>query len=162
MVLNPRDERGRELDAKFTLEKVPGGFVLTVESRGGSDHGPNPSRNKNYFEGMLLHLRRMAEHDMRLTEIQVASTKALQLPETQRAVWPSGYPQPLQMGGVTDFNSLRLAIGRESAAFQDTSKSSDNNSKKMRLIVRSPETAAMSLEEIETVFTGLLDQSPWT
>lgn len=85
---NPRDDTGRELDTKFTLKKLPGGFALVVESRGGSDHGPNPSRNKNYADGMLLHLKRMGEHDMRLDEIQVASAKALRMPKSQRIVWP--------------------------------------------------------------------------
>lgn len=161
-MLNPRDETGRELDAKFAIERVPGGFALTVESRGGSDHGPNPSRNKNYIAGLMLHLRRMAENNFLLTEIQIASSKAMKLPEAERKVWPKGYPRPLQMSGVIDFNALRLAIGRESANFQNISNSSGNNSKRIRLITQSPEAAAMSLVQLEAVFTGVLDASPWT
>ena len=161
-MLNPRDDTGRELDAKFRLEKLPDGFALTVESRGGSDHGPNPSRNKNYIDGMLLHLKHMAEHDMRLDEIQVASAKALRLPESERVVWPEGYPRPLKMAAVSDFNELRLAIGRQSAAFQNTSNSTGNNSKKMKLIVRSPEAAAMQMDQLEAIFTGRDGASVWT
>lgn len=161
-MLNPRDDTGRELDAKFTLEKLPDGFALTLESRGGSDHGPNPSRNKNYIDGMLMHLKRMAEHDMSLDEIQVASAKALRLPESERVVWPEGYPQPLKMATVSDFNELRLAIGRQSAAFQNTSNSTGNNSKRMKLIVRSPEAADMHMDQLEVVFTGGYGASVWT
>ncbi|SLN77678.1 HNH endonuclease [Oceanibacterium hippocampi] len=161
-MLNPRDDTGRKLDASFTLEKLPDGFALTVESRGGSDHGPNPSRNKNYVEGMLLHLKRMAEHDMRLDEIQVASAKALRLSGSERIVWPEGYPRPLSMAAVSDFNDLRLAIGRQSAAFQNTSNSTGNNSKRMKLIVRSPEAANMAIDQLEAIFTGLNGASVWT
>lgn len=161
-MLNPTDDMGRELDAKFMLEKLPDGFALTVESRGGSDHGPNRSRNKNYVVGMLLHLKRMAAHDMRLDEIQVASAQALRLPESERVVWPDGYPRPLKMAGVSDLSDLRLAIGRQSAAFQNTSNSTGNNSKRMKLIVRSPEAAAMTLSRLEAVFTGRTGASVWT
>lgn len=161
-MLTPKDDTGRELDAEFTLEKLPDGFALIVESRGGSDHGPNPSRNKDYIDGMLLHLKRMAEHDMRLDEIQVASSKALRLSESERAVWPEGYPQPLRMAAVSDFNELRLAIGRQSAAFQNTSNSTGNNSKRMKLIVRSQEAAALPMDELEGIFTGRKGRSVWT
>ena len=161
-MLNPIDDMGRELDAKFTLEKLPDGFALTVESRGGSDHGPNPSRNKNYIDGMLLHLKRMAEHDMRLDEIQVASAQALRLPESERVVWPDGYPRPLKMAGVSDLSDLRLAIGRQSAAFQNAKGSGGNYSKKMKLIVRSSEAAAMTRDQLEAIFTGRNGASVWT
>ncbi len=161
-VLNPRDDTDGELDAKFTLAKLPDGFALTVESRGGSDHGPNPSRNKNYVDGMLLHLKKMAAHDMRLDEIQVASAKALRLPESERVVWPEGYPRPLRMAAVSDFDNLRLAIGRQSAAFQNTSNSTGNNSKRMKLIVHSPEAAAMTTDQLEAIFSGRNGASIWT
>lgn len=161
-MLKPRDETGRELDANFTLEILPGGFALTVESRGGSDHGPNRSRNKNYVDGMTLHLKRMAEHDMCLDEIQVASLKAVKLPEAERVVWPDGYPRPLRMAGVSDLKDLRLAIGRQSAAFRNTSASSGNNSKKMKLIVRSAEAAAMTMDQLEAIFTSRTIATVWT
>lgn len=161
-MLNPRVDTGEELDAKFTLEKLPDGFALTVHSRGGSDHGPNPSRNKNYIDGMLLHLKRMAEYDMLLDEIQVASAKALRLPESERVVWPEGYPRPLRMAKVGDFNKLRLAIGRQSAAFQNTSNSTGNNSKRMKLIVRSSEAAAIPVDQLEAIFTGRNVGLVWT
>jgi 5-methylcytosine-specific restriction protein A len=109
-----------------------------------------------------MHLLRMAEHDMTLLEIQVASAKALKLPESDRAVVPNGYLLPLQMSKVSDFERLRLAIGRESAAFQNTSKSTGNNTKKMRLIVRSPNASAMSQQGFEEIFTGQADLSSWT
>lgn len=150
------------MDAKFTLEKLPDGFALTVESRGGSDHGNTPSRNRDYIDGMLLHLKRMAENDMRLDEIQVASAKALQLPEPERIVWPEGYSRPLRMAGVSDLGDLRLAIGRQSTAFQNTSNSTGNNSKRMKLIVRSPEAAAMTMDQLEAIFTGRNGGSVWT
>lgn len=104
----------------------------------------------------------MAAHDMRLDEIQVASAQALRLPETERVVWPEGYPQPLKMAAVSDFDELRLAIGRQSAAFQNTSNSTGNNSKRMKLIVRSPEVAAMPMDQLEGIFTGRNGGPLWT
>ena len=102
-MLKPRDENGQELDAKFALEMTSDGLLLTVEARGGSDHGPNRSRNKEYAAGMRMHLKRMAQYGMTLLEIQVASSKAMDLPEAERAVVPNGYSLPLQMATVTDF-----------------------------------------------------------
>ncbi|WP_207710126.1 HNH endonuclease [Litoreibacter roseus] len=99
---------------------------------------------------------------MTLLEIQVASAKALKLPESDRVVVPNGYSLPLQMSKVSDFERLRLAIGRKSAAFQNTSKSTGNNTKKMHLIVRSPSAAAMSQKALEELFTGRAELSNWT
>ena len=36
--------------------------------------------------------------DMRLDEIQVVSAQALRLSESERVVWPEGYPRPLKNG----------------------------------------------------------------
>jgi 5-methylcytosine-specific restriction protein A len=66
------------------------------------------------------------------------------------------------MAAVGDFNDLRLAIGRESAAFQNTSNSTGNNSKRMKLILRSPEAAAMTMDQLEAIFTGRTGASVWT
>jgi len=90
---------------------------------------------------MLLHLKRMAELDMRLNKIQAASAKASSLTEFERIVWPESYPRPLRMVAVSDFNDLHLAIGRQSAAFLNAQNSGGRNSERMKLIVRSPEAA---------------------
>lgn len=67
---------------------------------------------------------------------------------------PKAILNHLRMGGVSDFNALRLAIGRESAAFQNLSNSSGNNSKRLKLIVRSQAAAGLSLRKLEHIFTG--------
>ncbi|MBO6776271.1 MAG: HNH endonuclease, partial [Marinibacterium sp.] len=63
---------------------------------------------------------------------------------------------------ASDLNDLRLAIGRQSAAFQNAKGSGGNYSKRMKLIVRSPEAAAMTMDQLEAIFTGRNGESVWT
>ena len=157
--LLPRDDKGRNLDAKFSLEKTRDGFALTVESRSG-ESGHN--RNREYAAGMRMHLKRMAEHDMVLFEVQAASRQALKLPESDRVVTLEGFSLPLRMNSVKDLEQLRLAIGQGSAAFQNTSESSGNRTKRMCLTVRSPQAVAMSSQDLEDIFTGQASSPIWT
>ena len=163
-MLRPRDDEGQELDADFAIERTEDGFTLTVEHRGG---GPTSRpRNTQYVLGMYMHLRRMAEHDMVLLDVQVASKPALALPESARSIIQvlksEGFRLPLQMNSVDDIGKLRLAIGKGSAKFQNTSKSTGNNTKRMCLIVRSPKAVAMSLQDLEDIFTGQASSPIWT
>lgn len=74
---------------------------MIVESRGGSDHGPNAARNSDYNPALEFHLSRMGLLGMVLQDLQVASRIAEKLSELDRQVsialrqLREGYPQIL-------------------------------------------------------------------
>jgi len=150
---NPYDEKGDEIDAKYSIETVKDGFDLIIESQGGSTGG-RPPRNTDYAQAFVLHLRRMAELGMVLDDLQVASTKAMVHPENERQIRPDGYTLPLELGSVSDFEKLRLAIGRASAAYGRTKKSGGNPTKKLRLRMRWSDASSMSASSIATMLAN--------
>lgn len=141
------DEKGAELDAKFSVASVSAGFDLIVESRGGATGGRAP-RNTDYARALELHLRRMAHRGMVLDDLQVASSEAMRLPEKMRQIQPSGYMLPLTLVTVSDFDKLRLAIGRAVGEFESRSKKGGNRTKRLRLRMRWPAASGMSAPEI--------------
>ncbi|WP_157578002.1 hypothetical protein [Roseivivax halodurans] len=146
----PFGDDGHEIDALYSVERRSDGFDLIVESRGGSDHGPNKSRSKKYAPAMELHLHRMGELGMTLQELQVASGPAMKLPEEQRGVDLDRFSLPLDLSSVPDVVGLRHSIGRASAAFSRTDGSDrGNRTKRMRLRIRWSGAAGMSAREIE-------------
>lgn len=150
--MKPFDKDGRELDASYAIELIPGGFDLVVESRGGSDHGPNASRNKDYSAGMQLHLSRMKQLDMILADLQVASKVAARLPEVDRRIVPDHFSLPLRLSAV-DTDELRRAIGRASSAFRRTAATGGNPTKKLRLRMQWTGSAGMSEGAIERLLS---------
>lgn len=147
---NPYNEKGDEIDAKYSVETIRDGFDLIIESQGGSTGG-RPARNTDYAQALVLHLRRMAELGMVLDDIQVASTKAMENPEKERQIRPDGYTLPLELGAVSDFEKLRLAIGRVSAAYGRTKDTGGNPTKKLRLRMRWSDASNMSASSIATM-----------
>lgn len=144
---NPSDENGSELDAKFSVESLRDGFDLIVESRGGSTGG-RPPRNTDYAPALALHLRRMALFGMVLDDLQVASSEAMRLPEHMRKIQPQGYTLPLELVTVSNFDELRLAIGRATGEHQTKSKKGGNRTKRLRLRMRWPDASSLSVEAI--------------
>jgi 5-methylcytosine-specific restriction protein A len=144
---NPRDEKGDELDAKFSVEPHNDGFDLVLESRGGATGG-RPPRNTDYAPALVLHLRRMAQVGMVLEDLQVASSEAMRLPENMRQIRPLGYTLPLELVTVSDFDELRLAIGRATGEHETKSKKGGNRTKRLRLRMRWPDTSSMSVSSI--------------
>lgn len=149
-MISPFDDTGRELDALFSVAPHSNGFDLIIESRGGSDHGPNPARNSNYAPALELHLSRMGILGMVLQELLVASSVAMQLPEEQRGVSLDNYSMPLALSSVSDMKALRLSIGRASAAFGRTDgHHGGNRTKRMLLRVGWPPSAGLPAQTIE-------------
>ena len=144
---NPRDEKGDELDAKFSVESLKDGFDLVIESRGGSTGG-RPPRNTDYSPALELHLRRMARLGLVLDDLQVASSEAMRLPESMRQIRPLGYRLPLELASVSDFDELRLAIGRATGEHQTKSKKGGNRTKRLRFRMRWPDASSMSADII--------------
>ena len=152
---NPVDDHGQELEALYSVERRPDGFDLIVESRGGSEHGPNKSRSRQYAPAMDLHLARMGALRMTLQELQVASRRAMKLPENERRVRLDRFSLPLDLTLVPDVVALRHSIGRASAAF-GRSDGSDrgNRTKRMLLRMRWSGAASLSADEIELLMVG--------
>jgi 5-methylcytosine-specific restriction protein A len=144
---NPLDEKGDELDAKFSVESLKDGFDLVIESRGGATAG-RPPRNTDYAPALVLHLRRMAQVGMVLDDLQVASSEAMRLPENMRQIRPIGYTLPLELASVSDFDELRLAIGRATGEHETKSKKGGNRTKRLRLRIHWPDASSMSADFI--------------
>lgn len=149
-MFKPYDDSARELDALYSVEPRPGGFDLIVESRGGSNHGPNAARNSEYIPALELHLSRMGALGMELQDLQVASTVAMKLPEPDRRVSLDRFPLPLPLSPATDVRELRHSIGRASAAFGRTDGGDrGNRTKRMRLCMKWSGAAGMTADAIE-------------
>lgn len=144
------DDKGEELDAKFSVESFRGGFDRIIESRGGSTGG-RPPRNTAYAQALVLHLRRMAELGMVLDDLQVASSEAMRLPENMRQIRPVGYTLPLELATVSDFDELRLAIGRVTGEHGTFSKKGGNRTKRLRLRMRWADASSMYADSIATL-----------
>ena len=152
----PRDDQGTEIDARFSVEKRSDGFDLVIASRSGSDHGPEENRNRQYTEGLELHLDRMGHYGMELQGIEVASRPALELPQEDRKLnLEAPYTYPIQLVNQ-DSHQLRLAIGRASAAYRRESSTGGNPTKKLRLLIGWPEAQSLDARQIEE----LLAQPP--
>lgn len=149
-MFKPFDDSGRELDALYSVEPRQDGFDLIVESRGGSDHGPNAARNSEYIPAMELHLSRMGALGMVLQDLQVASRVAMKLAEPDRRVSLDRFPLPLPLLTASDVQELRHSIGRASAAFNRTDGSDrGNRTKRMRLRMTWSGAAGMASDAIE-------------
>lgn len=148
------DDSSHELDALYSIELLSDGFDLIVESRGGSDHGPNAARNSQYAPALELHLSRMGKLGMVLQEIQVASSVAMKLSEIDRKVSLDKFSLPLDLSTGTDLQELRLSIGRASSAFGRTDGSDrGNRTKRMRLRMRWPRAKGMTADGIERMLS---------
>ena len=156
----PYDENGDAIDAKYSIELVRDGFDLIIDSQGGSTGG-RPPRNTGYGRALVLHLRRMAELGMILDDLQVASTEAMKRPEKERQIRPDGYTLPLKLAATSDFEKLRLAIGRASAAFGREKDLGGNSTKKLRLRMRWSNATTMSANSIATMLANsVLTEKP--
>ncbi|MDR6308118.1 5-methylcytosine-specific restriction protein A [Pacificitalea manganoxidans] len=149
----PLDERGNELDSNFSIKVRPDAFDVFMESQGGSTGG-QPPRNTDYAKALAQHLARLAEHNLTLLEVQVASAPAEKMPEEDRIIEPSGYRFPLALSGVHDFNDLRLALGREVAAFNNMRGPGGNPTKRICLRVQWPGASSTSEKELTNILVG--------
>lgn len=153
-MLKPFDDSARELDALYSVEPRSDGFDLIVESRGGSDHGPNAARNSEYAPALEQHFARMGALRMVLHDLQVASSVAMKLPEPDRRVILDRFPLPLTLSSTTDVRELRHSIGRASAAFGRTDGSDrGNRTKRMRLRMHWSGAAGMTAGAIEQMLS---------
>lgn len=160
-MLKPLDDSGRELDALYSVEPRSDGFDLIVESRGGSDHGPNAARNSDYAPALEQHLSRMGALGMVLQDLHVASSVAMKLPEPDRKVNLDRFPLPCTLSSETDVQELRHSIGRASAAFGRTDGSDrGNRTKRMRLHMRWPSASGQTAEAIEQMLARPISSAP--
>lgn len=137
------------LDANFTVQPTGAGFAIDWESRGGSDHGPRTSRNKEYGPAFEALLERMAQSGMQIEQIEISSRKAM-ADGGDRRITPEGFDYPINLNGV-NFGQLRISIGRELAGYgrdEDADKGG-NSTKRMTLQISWPSNPTATAGEIE-------------
>lgn len=155
----PITDAGNELDANFSVEDLPTGFNIVIESRGGSDHGPHASRNSEYSDGLRLLLERLGRRGASLEDLQVASSRVEQKPASERQIFPEGYSFPIQLDRIPDKEALRLAIGRATGAFGKLpGAKAGTYSKRLRLRVSCSSLEGMTVGEVESELQG---QAVW-
>lgn len=151
----PITDAGNELDANFNVEDLPIGFNVVIESRGGSEHGPHASRNSEYSDGLRLLLERLGQRGASLEDIQVASSRAEQKPESERRIFPEDYTFPILLDRIPNKEALRLAIGRATGAFGKLpGAKAGTYSKRLRLRVSCRSLEGMTIEEVESELRG--------
>jgi 5-methylcytosine-specific restriction endonuclease McrA len=139
----------RTLDANFTVQSAGVGFVIDWESRGGSDHGPRTSRNKEYGPAFEMLLERMAQSGMLIEKIEISSRKAI-TDGHDRKITPQGFDYPINLSGV-NFAQLRISIGRELAGYgrAKVAEKGGNSTKRMTLLISWPSNPTANAGEIE-------------
>jgi 5-methylcytosine-specific restriction enzyme A len=148
--VKPIDNHGRVLDTTFSVELVPAGFDILLNSRGGAESGPTPPRNSDYAKGLSLLLERARALECVLLDVQLASRPASKLPEVHRRLTIPGYHYPIHLQQVDDLEDLRRGLGRASAAFGRLSgKAGGNPTKRLRLRVTTSSLMGKSADLIE-------------
>ncbi|WP_421359685.1 HNH endonuclease [Agrobacterium rosae] len=142
-------EPNRTLDANFTVQPAGVGFVIDWESRGGSDHGPRTSRNKEYGPAFEALLERMATDGIQIEQIEISSSKAISDGGDRRIV-PEGFDYPIDLRGV-NVGQLRILIGRELAGYgrATNAEKGGNSTKRMTLHISWPSNPTATVGEIE-------------
>lgn len=153
-----RDNGGVELDAEFSVERTATGFDVVVESRGGVTRKSGKRRNTDYAPALILLLTRMAGLDLAIQQARIASSTTEALTPEQRRLNLRDHSYPVQLAGLTDFEPLRLDLGRALAAFRATaeSKGKGTSAKKLRLSVTGPALGGLN----ENMFADRLAGPP--
>lgn len=141
------DDSEIELDANFDLEISGSQIEILWESRGGSDHGPRQSRNKDYAPAIEILFKRLGMLNLMIDEIQIASSVALKKEPNNRTLFIQDFPYPLEMKHI-DEHELRLALGRASAAFGRKGNYGGNPTKKILIKVSGDKVNARVLDAI--------------
>ena len=138
-----------ELDAEFSVERTATGFDVVLESRGGTD-ATGKKRNTGYSLALTLLLNRMARLGLAIQQARIASATTETLTPDQRRLVLRDHAYPIQLGGLTDFEALRLDLGRALAAFKSgpDSKGKGTSAKRVRLSVAGAELEALSSTEL--------------
>jgi hypothetical protein len=131
-----------EVDARFEVEPEDGAQTVLFRSRGGGE----PVRNAEYNEGLVLLLRRLADLNAVLDAAVVdsADTRRDGVPFADRLLDPGqGRSYPLALAAESDFEGLRLALGRNQVPVGRPSdaRGSGNYTKQIRLFVTFPDPA---------------------
>lgn len=144
-----------ELDAEFSVERTATGFDVVLESRGGTD-ATGKKRNTGYSLALTLLLNRMARLGLAIQQARIASATTETLTPDQRRLVLRDHAYPIQLGGLTDFEALRLDLGRALAAFKSgpDSKGKGTSAKRVRLSVAGAELEALSTDAFRGTLTG--------
>lgn len=144
------DDTGMELNAEFSVERTGQGFDVVFESRGGVKRASGERRNTDYKPALILLLARMAESHLAIQQAWIASSKTEDIARERRRLDLRDYRYPVELAGVSDFDRLRLDLGRSLAAFRagPDSKGKGTSAKKLRLSVVGAGLGEISAEEL--------------
>jgi len=158
----PFDNDGLALDSLSSVELRSDGFDLLIESRSGGEAGQKVGRNTQYASALELHLARMAALGMVLLDVQVASSPALDLPESDRRVTLDSFTLPLALTSETDVAALRHSIGRASAAFgREDRGNKGNRTKRIQLSVRWHAARTLSAADVAHILSHPIIDTPY-
>lgn len=131
------DNRGRTLDAEYTVEPDAPYLALIIDSRSGMS-GSRPPRNPDYNQALTILLERLAQLDAVLVDALVDSrrTQQLGLPESDRRL----IAEPIRLAQVSDMESLRRGMGTEQAKIAQAPNATKggNSTKRIRLRLQVP------------------------
>jgi hypothetical protein len=160
--LKVRDGDGAELNAEFSVERTGAGFDVVLESRGGVKRASGERRNTDYSAALLLLLARMAGLDLVIRQAWIGSSDADKFTPEQRRLDLGDHPYPVELASQTDFEPLRLDLGRSLAAFRagPDSKGKGTSAKKLRLSVAGPGLDHLSTDAFGSLLAGEIDSAP--
>ncbi|XVV01323.1 EVE domain-containing protein [Actinosynnema sp. CA-248983] len=130
-----KDDRGAELNARFTVEAENDRLSLVLESAGGRTPDGR-SRNSDYVPALRLLLTRLRNLEGVLETALVDSARVAALPEHERTLLPA----PVRLSEVDDIEDLRLKIttAQGRIAMPAGAAKEGNNRKRIRLRLTIP------------------------
>lgn len=118
-------------------------------------------RNTDYGPALILLLTRMAGLGLAIQQARIASATTEALTPDQRRLALRDHPYPVQLAGLTDFEALRLDLGRSLAAFRASadSQGKGTSAKRLRLSVVGPGLGGMAEAMFARRLAGLPEQA---
>ena len=118
------DFDGMLLDARFSTDRGDsGGFIVYVESRGGTG-GTKGARNTQYTRGLQVLLARLKELEATLASAELATRQV-----AGQALEPPAFRLPVELKSVPETDALASALQRAQG---------NNQTRRIRLLLRVP------------------------
>lgn len=157
-----RDDSGVELNAEFSVKPTTTGFDVILESRGGVVDASGKKRNTDYNAALILLLGRMAGLELAIQQAYIASSTTDELALEKRRLELRGHPYPVELGGLTDFERLRLDLGFALGAFKSgpDSKGKGTSAKRVRLSVVGPGLDQLPGDAFQNILAGAANDAP--
>lgn len=141
---------GRQLDARYEVERDGGGLALILASASGAS-GSRPARNADYRSALLVFLQRLKELNGVIEDALVDSdeTRRRGVPEDERRIVNA----PIELGGLADVDSLRKELQYKQRFVGQTpgAKRDGNATRRIRLRLTVPGFGPEAAEHLANV-----------